>query len=140
MAGSVLLLSLLEDKSPSEISLEASTMALVGSNSFLPISTTPEALITHYAKEYNYNPKKALAIAWCESRYDQKAIGKSGEVGIYQWLARSFYHYAQKYNEPGLDIFSAEDNIRLAIMTMADNGEYNWVCWKKLYLKSYASK
>ena len=47
-------------------------------------NTTIQSLINQYAKEAKVDPLLALNIAEAESTLNPKAVGKAGEIGLYQ--------------------------------------------------------
>lgn len=63
-------------------------------------------LITAEARRQHFDPEIAIAVAVVESGLNQNAIGKAGEIGIYQILPRIY---------PGANLFDLQTNIRLGI-------------------------
>lgn len=51
-------------------------------------------LITYYSSFYGFDHKVALAVAKVESNYDQQAIGKHYEIGVFQINPK--YHHDPK--------------------------------------------
>jgi len=59
-------------------------------------------LIVAEAQRQNIDPKLALEVATDESNLNQNAVGRSGEIGVFQLLPSSF---------PGLDLADVNVNI-----------------------------
>ena len=74
----------------------------------------------------NAEIKKLTSIAFCESRFDEKAQNPTSSAsGIYQiifstWLANSDYPWEDRYK--------AKENIRTAIKIYLRSGFGQWVC------------
>lgn len=93
------------------------------------------ALIEKYSKEFDYSPKMAKAIAYCESNYKETAVGDKGKAyGIYQFHKPTFKMFAKQKGEE-LDYYNTEDNIKLAIWALANDKEHHWSCYKKVTKK-----
>lgn len=59
--------------------------------------------------------QKALAVAWCESRFDPQAISPSGEYhGVYQLGLSEFYGWGKEFPAMWSDWFSRPHNIHKA--------------------------
>lgn len=58
------------------------------------------------ARRQHFSPEIAVAVAMVESSLNQDAIGRAGEIGIYQILPRT---------APGADLFDLNTNIRVGI-------------------------
>lgn len=63
-------------------------------------------LIRTEAKRQHFSPKIALAVATVESGLNQKAVGKAGELGVFQILPRV---------SPGANLHDLKTNIRVGI-------------------------
>lgn len=63
-------------------------------------------MIEAEARRQHFDPAIAVAVATVESGLDQNAIGKKGEIGIYQILPRVY---------PGANLFDLKTNIKLGI-------------------------
>lgn len=95
------------------------------------------SLIEKYAKEFEYSPKLAKAIAYCESNYKETAVGDKGKAyGIYQFHKPTFKMFAKQKGEE-LDYYNTEDNIKLAIWALANDKEHHWTCHKKVTTKKF---
>lgn len=63
-------------------------------------------MIEAEARRQHFDPQIAVAVAMVESSLNQNAIGKAGEIGVYQILPRVY---------PGENLFDIHVNIRLGI-------------------------
>lgn len=64
------------------------------------------ALATERAEAWGARPSRVLAIIRCETgnTWRSDLIGKAGEVGRAQWLARGAWYGTRHYTEWGIDI------------------------------------
>lgn len=85
-----------------------------------------EQKIVRYANEYGVDPERAKTIAWCESRYDAKAMNWQGSTasGVFMWTEPTWKYIGS----PG-DRFNADDNIK-AFMEYWPTHKGWWVCTK----------
>ncbi|MEK7208884.1 MAG: transglycosylase SLT domain-containing protein [Patescibacteria group bacterium] len=104
-----------------------------------PEMTIPE-LIEKTSRDYDLDPRLALAVAKCENNF--KHYNQDGEVlrgranrydvGIFQ--INEQYHLA-KSRELGFDIYTPDGNIEYAVWLMKTSGRAPWVwsqpCWSK---------
>lgn len=68
---------------------------------------TVQEKIRKSAREYGVNEEEALYIAWCESRYDPKAINKTSlATGVFQFLSSTFGNYCEGFAD------NEDDNIK----------------------------
>lgn len=63
-------------------------------------------LITAEAHRQHFSADIAIAVATVESGLNQNAIGKAGEIGVFQILPRNY---------PGANLFDLRTNIKLGI-------------------------
>ena len=104
-----------------------------------PELTIPE-LIEKVSRDYNLDPRLALAVAKCENNfkhYNQDGEVLSGranrhDVGVFQ--INEQYHLA-KSRELGFDIYTPDGNVEYAVWLMKAYGRAPWVwsqpCWSK---------
>jgi len=64
-------------------------------------------MIEAEAKRQHFDPSIALAVATVESSLNQDAVGKAGEIGLYQILPRTV--------PPGTNLFDLKTNIHWGI-------------------------
>lgn len=95
----------------------------------LPLPETPEERIVRRAKEFGYDPTKALAIAWAESRFknvpNYKYDGETGRYtayGIFQFTRTTYRAFCGDPDER-MDI---DKNIDCAVRMLAEGGESHW--------------
>lgn len=64
----------------------------------------------------------AVGIARCESGFNVYAHNPSGATGLFQFMPSTFY------GNGGTDIYSAEDQSRVATFMLAHGQAHQWVC------------
>lgn len=84
-------------------------------------------LIRCAAEHYNISQRRALYIAWRESRYQPDAYNRVGRAaGIYQHLLKYWPDRADSYGFPDWSAFNARANI---LVTMRMVRDYGWSPW-----------
>jgi hypothetical protein len=84
-------------------------------------------LIRCAAEHHNLSQRRALYIAWRESRYQAQAFNRAGPAaGIYQHLLRYWPDRARKYGFPDWSPFNARANIIVTMRMVKDHG---WAPW-----------
>lgn len=73
---------------------------------------------------YPWPCEQALAVAWCESRYDPAAYNPSGASGLFQIIP---YWHSWRLG-PGESLFDPAVNVRVAYELYAEQGWRPWVC------------
>lgn len=76
------------------------------------------------AEKYNLNEKEFVKIAFCESSFNENAVGKAGEFGIFQFKEKTFYQYCEG------DWKNTENQITCAAKMMAEGKKSHWTCAK----------
>lgn len=71
------------------------------------------ALIGYYSAVYGIDPKLSLAVAKHESQLNPKAVGKKGELGLFQLMPSSFPEVNKK------ELIKPEVNIQMGIRYLA---------------------
>jgi len=54
-------------------------------------------LINHAAKRHSINPNLIKAVIWQESKFDKKAVGEAGEIGLMQIMPGVVSDWAKEY-------------------------------------------
>jgi soluble lytic murein transglycosylase-like protein len=91
-------------------------------------------LIKDYSEEYNVSPQLPLAIAKCESGYNQYSKNKSSTAsGVYQWLSSSWSN--QPAARGGVSVFDADANVKAAVWLIAHGKTSPWAASKKCWNK-----
>jgi hypothetical protein len=84
-------------------------------------------LIRCAASHFGVGERRALYIAWRESRFRPSAYNTAGEAaGIYQHLLRYWPRRAEDYGFHNWSVFNARANI---IVTMRMVNQYGWDPW-----------
>lgn len=97
-----------------------------------PKPLTPQEYIKVYAKEYEVSEKLLLSVAYCESKYNEKAIGDNGKAyGIFQFHRQSFDRFKKELGED-LDYSSAKDQAKLAAFAFSKGYQHHWTCFEKV--------
>ncbi len=71
-------------------------------------TTTIVALIMSMAPMFNVEPKVALAVAAIESSFNANAVGRHGEIGLYQIMpdvGKKYGFTAKELKKPAINIF-----------------------------------
>lgn len=71
-------------------------------------------LLQQAAQEFGVSPSLLKALTYTESRWRQEAVSASGAVGVGQLLPVTATWLAGVMGEPGLDVRSTADNVRLS--------------------------
>jgi len=100
------------------------------------VKTPPsiEQIIRVVAEQESVSPNLLVRIAWCESRFNPKAIGKADarDRGLYQW---NRYYHPEVSDKCSFDVWCSSRMTARAIR----NGKLNWWwssynCWKNYAL------
>ena len=78
--------------------------------------------------------EEIFLVVQCESRWDNSARGKAGEIGLSQWMPATWEYYTQK---KGLDLNIYNEHHQLQLMKLAweDGLQRWWTCYRNLYEK-----
>ena len=71
-------------------------------------------LLDQAAQEFRVKPSLLKALTYTESRWHQDAVSSVGAVGVGQLLPETARWLAGLMGEPGLDLHSTQDNVRLS--------------------------
>ena len=71
-------------------------------------------LLDRAAREFGVRPSLLKALTYTESRWHQDAVSSVGAVGVGQLLPATATWLAGLMGEPGLDVRSTQDNVRLS--------------------------
>jgi len=79
-------------------------------------------------KKYNLDYERFYGLAMCESTLNPDAKGKTGEIGIFQFLPTTFSYYAERYKKVGFQLHNTNHQIELAAQMLADGKASEWTC------------
>lgn len=88
-----------------------------------------QEVIKETAHKYGVSKWLMLAVANCESGYDQSAIGSAGEIGIYQYKKQTFRLFKKLSGKKDLSINNAYDQIELTGWAFSNNKHSHWTCY-----------
>jgi LysM repeat protein len=71
-------------------------------------------LLDRAAREFGVKPSLLKALTYTESRWRQDAVSSVGAIGVGQLLPATATWLAGLMGEPGLDVRSTQDNVRLS--------------------------
>ena len=71
-------------------------------------------LLDRAAQEFRVKPSLLKALTYTESRWQQDAVSSVGAIGVGQLLPETATWLAGLMGEPGLDLRSTQDNVRLS--------------------------
>jgi soluble lytic murein transglycosylase-like protein len=79
------------------------------------------------------NPDKGelLAVMNCESGFNQKAVGKAGEIGLGQFMPSTWRAFNTE-RKTDLDIRSLEDQVEMMEWAWKHGKQNHWTCYKML--------
>lgn len=83
----------------------------------VPTRSETRALIVRTAQQYGVNPRLALAVAWQESGWNQRAVSPANAVGVMQVLP-STGTWASQLTGRELDLRSAQDNVTAGVVVL----------------------
>jgi hypothetical protein len=89
-------------------------------------------LIKDYSAAYRISSAIPLAIARCESGYNQFSKNKSSTAsGVFQYLSSTWRNTPA--GRQGISVFDADANVKMAVSSIAANGTAPWLasrhCW-----------
>lgn len=83
----------------------------------VPSRSETRALIVRTAQRYGVNPRLALAVAWQESGWNQRAVSPAHAIGVMQVLP-STGDWAGRMIGQDLDLRSAPDNVTAGVVML----------------------
>ncbi len=93
---------------------------------------TVQESIVHFARVYKVQEKQLLAVSFCESSFNQNAIGDKGRaVGIFQFHKPTFDRFTKEMGEV-LDYNSYQDQAKVASWAFSKGYQSHWSCYKKV--------
>jgi LysM repeat protein len=99
-------------------SAAASAATLVGKGPAYTLSDDQRRqvsqLLDRAAREFRVKPSLLKALTYTESRWHQAAVSSVGAMGVGQLLPETATWLAGLMGEPGLDLHSTQDNVRLS--------------------------
>ena len=103
---------------------EENDLIITQGNSVLPKYITPLKFQSLGSLVYD--------IVQCESGWRQEAIGKAGEIGLAQFLPKTFEWFKGLANRPDWDINAPEDQLEALEWGLNNGFGSHWTCWRKL--------
>lgn len=86
------------------------------------------AVIEAAAREFGQDPTLMVSVAMCESRLNPAAVGQAGEIGIYQFLGRTFERNAKRLRYKPADIWDVTAQSRVAAEMFSRGQSWQWTC------------
>jgi soluble lytic murein transglycosylase-like protein len=68
-------------------------------------------------------------IIWCESRWQENAVGKAGEIGVAQFLPQT-WNWMSKISGIKGDLYNTNDQIRMLRWALQNGYAHHWTCYK----------
>lgn len=93
----------------------------------------PSAII-YYAVKYNVSVATLTRIAMCESGMKQTyedgypVLGQQQEIGVFQFMPRTFYGWARQMGLKNPNILDWEDQANVAAWGISQGKKDAWVC------------
>ena len=102
-------------------------------NVSIPPNGLPQAKDADIRKvAFNMCGDACVNVFYCESKFDNSAIGGAGEIGIAQFLPTTWEWMSKKYKFTD-NIHNPIAQIKLASLAFNDGLAYHWTCYNKLY-------
>ena len=76
---------------------------------------TIEAVLEEQARRHRVKPSLVKAVAWRESSWRQKAVSKTGAIGVMQVMPDTARYVNESLGGGDLDVRSAPDNVELGV-------------------------
>lgn len=100
---------------------------------------TIDEIIAKYARKYGVSEAEMRGTIKCESGFNPNAHNKSdplgGAKGIAQFLQPTFDGFSREAGFTGMDVWKAEDSIKLMAWAFSKGYSHHWTCWRNLYGK-----
>lgn len=100
---------------PNEVVAQAARNREALRHAEVPSRSATRALVTRTAQQYGVNPKLALAIAWQESGWNQRAVSVANAVGVMQVMPRTGPWCASLVGRD-LDLMDPTDNVTAGVV------------------------
>jgi soluble lytic murein transglycosylase-like protein len=110
-------------------------LMFIGDNSLLTLTQVigKSGLLTEIettAQKYGISEQKSIQVAKCESTFNQGAIGKAGEIGLYQFKQKT-WNWFNGLRETNLNINNWRDQIDMYCWAIAHGYSSHWTCYNK---------
>lgn len=76
--------------------------------------------------------REVFLVVQCESNWNNDARGKSGEIGLAQFMPSTWNKFCKMAGFDG-DIYSAEDQLWLVQWAFENSLQHHWTCWRRLF-------
>ncbi len=103
-------------------------MAIIGGNSFQAISS-PTFVKTQVLGLIMSLDNELYRLVECESGFNAEARGKAGEIGLFQYMPKTWIYFNQ-LRGTNLDIYSPEDQLSMTLWAWSKNYQEHWTCYK----------
>ena len=99
---------------------------------------TDRRVVEDYILFTAYNEGVPAQLAWdiarCESKFNPLAHNTTdpngGSKGVFQFQAKTFYGFAEKYGIENPDIWNTAQQVHVAIRMLKNNLAFHWTCSK----------
>ena len=95
-----------------------------------PDHATIVAAIEAAAREFGQDPDLLVRVAKCESRLNPVAVGKAGEIGIFQFKSATFAKNAAKLGYSLADIWDVRAQARVSAEMFGRAQQWQWTCFR----------
>lgn len=86
------------------------------------------AIIEAAAREFGQDAALLLKVANCESRLNPRAVGKAGEIGVFQFLPRTWAKNGARLGYSPADIWDARAQARVTAEMFGRAQQWQWTC------------
>lgn len=89
-----------------------------------------QAFIDEYSIKYHVSPKDLYKVLYCESHFNEKAVGDGGLArNVAQFHKSTFEMWEKDFGED-LNYDSAQDQIKLMAWAFSKGYQHHWTCAK----------
>lgn len=86
------------------------------------------AIIEAAALEFGQDAAFMVKVATCESRLNPRAVGKAGEIGVFQFMPRTWAKNGARLGYAPSDIWDVRAQARVAAEMFSRSQQWQWTC------------
>lgn len=86
--------------------------------------------INKICEELGVDQELMFRVVDCESRWNNDARGRAGEIGLAQFMPQTWNWLTKKYNLEHLDIHDEYDQLYLMALAWHDGLHHHWTCYR----------
>lgn len=90
------------------------------------------AVVEAAAAEFGQDAEAMLKVAHCESTFRLEAVGKAGEIGLFQFMPRTWERNGARLGYTMEDVWDPVAQSRVTAEMWSRGQAYQWSCWRRL--------